>query len=116
MEPGGDRIKKDLSFRFRMKDLVRLHHFLGIEVLQSPGGEVVWFGQPTFTENLLKKYEMQHAKPAATASAADSKLVKRKDDEEGVDLSSGSRRSALSLHQNETGYLVRGGERSMILR
>ena len=55
-------------------------------MLQSPGGEVVWFGQPTFTENLLKKYEMQHAKPAATASAADSKLVKRKDGEEGVDL------------------------------
>lgn len=77
--------KEGLSARFKMKDLGRLHHFLGIEIVQNIEKGKVWFGQPTYTRKLLDKFGMRDSKPVSTASDSESKLVKKTDEEEDLD-------------------------------
>jgi len=78
-------VKDALSAKFDTKDMGKLHHFLGMSVAQDDTGECVWIGQPTYTENLLKKFRMQDCKPAGTFSDVSTKLEKAADEEEKVD-------------------------------
>ena len=50
-------VKRALSDKFEIKDMGKLHYFLGISVKQEKSG-AVWIGQPVYTESLLKKYGM----------------------------------------------------------
>jgi transposase InsO family protein len=83
-----DRIKevKDtLSQKFEIKDMGKLHHFLGISVVQDENRKTVWIGQPAYIENLLRKFEMEHCKPVSTPVNAGSKLEIAKEEEECVE-------------------------------
>ena len=68
-------VKKELGHRFEMKDLGKLHHFLGITVIQDQLAGTIWIGQPFYTEKTLQRYEMHECKPVSTPVNPDSKLV-----------------------------------------
>ena len=48
-------VKTALSASFDIKDLGKLHHFLGMNILHDDEKGEIWIGQPIYTENLLKK-------------------------------------------------------------
>jgi hypothetical protein len=54
--------------------------------VQAENRKTVWIGQPAYTENLLKKIEMEHCKPVSTPIIASSKLETAKDDEVPIPL------------------------------
>ncbi len=54
-------LKKLLKQEFEMKDLGKLHYFLGIEVIQYPKG--IWLLQRQYALNKLSKYGMTGCKP-----------------------------------------------------
>ncbi|KAK3726798.1 hypothetical protein QZH41_007205 [Actinostola sp. cb2023] len=54
-------VKQNISERFEVKDMGELKYFLGVQVIQEDGK--VWIGQPTYTENILKKFGMENCKP-----------------------------------------------------
>ena len=58
-----DHIKKLLSCLFEMKDMKELHYFLGIEVIQTPGG--IMPSQRHYILNILFKFGMTKCKPVA---------------------------------------------------
>lgn len=68
-----------------MKDLGKLHHFLGTEVVQDLAEGKVWFGQTTYTDVLLQKFGMENAKSVSTPSDHGSKLVKRSEEDDKID-------------------------------
>ena len=77
-------VKEILSQKFDIKDMGKLHYFLGIEVLQKQKTGDIWIGQSNYTENLLKKCNMQDSKPVSTPADASQKLVNAADGEECV--------------------------------
>ena len=56
------QVKNALAKEFEIKDLGKLHYFLGMSVVQDDENKSVWIGQPVYTENLLTKYSMQECK------------------------------------------------------
>jgi hypothetical protein len=54
-------LKKLLKQKFEMKDLGKLHYFLGIEVIHSPKG--IWLLQKQYALNKLSEYGMMGCKP-----------------------------------------------------
>jgi hypothetical protein len=68
-------VKEELSQNFEMKDLGPLHHFLGAKVIQDQVAGVIWIGQPSFTEKILRKFDMYDCKPVSTPVNPDVKLV-----------------------------------------
>lgn len=79
------RIKRELSSRFEMKDLGKMHYFLGVKVIQDPDMKQVWIGQPLYTERLLQKFQMQESKPVSTPVNPGVKLVKKTEQCESFD-------------------------------
>ena len=77
-------VKDTLSRKFEIKDMGKLHHFLGMSVVQNETRKTVWIGQTAYTENLLKKFEMEHCKPVSTPVNVGSKLEIAKDEEESI--------------------------------
>ena len=74
--PSDDKIaevKQSISERFEVKDMGELKYFLGKQVIQEDGK--VWIGQPSYTENILKKFGMENCKPVATPADPNSKLT-----------------------------------------
>ena len=55
------KVKDALSQRFDIKDLGRLHHFLGVIFELDEDIGCAWIGQRTYTSNLLEKYGMNIA-------------------------------------------------------
>ena len=68
-------VKEELSQNFEMKDLGPLHHFLGAEIIQDQLTRVIWIGQPSFTEKILRKFDMYDCKPVGTPVNPDVRLV-----------------------------------------
>ncbi len=66
-----------------MKDLGELNYFLGIQMKRDE--DHVWIEQPTFTKSILKKYNMQDAKPVKTPVGVSLKLLKATEDCDLVD-------------------------------
>ena len=69
-------IKEELAKQFVMKDMSKVHHFLGIKVIQNLNDEEVWIGQPAFTRSVLENFGMENSKPVTTPVDLSSKLVK----------------------------------------
>ena len=46
-------VKDKLSKHFEIKDVGRLHHFLGVTIEQDEESGIIWIVQPTYTTNLL---------------------------------------------------------------
>lgn len=57
-------VKKMLASRFKMKDLGRLRHFLGIDFNQSD--HCVTMSQAKYVEKILERFDMQNCKPRST--------------------------------------------------
>ena len=78
-------IKSALMETFDLKDLGELNHFLGVKIVQNHSAGTIWIGQPTYTEEVLKKFGMESCKPVATPAEAGQKLTKGTKDSEYVD-------------------------------
>ena len=50
------RVKRDITGPFDVKDLGELKHCVGVTMDQGQDG--TWIGQPTYTRNVLEKYNM----------------------------------------------------------
>ena len=79
-------VKKDLGDKFEVKDMGKLHHFLGTKVLQDKQNGEVWIGQPAYTQKVLCKFKMENAKAVDTPVDASSKPVKTNEDSESNDI------------------------------
>lgn len=90
-------VKSALSRKFDIKDMGKLHHFLGMTVVQDEAQGYVWIGQPAHTENLLKKFGMQDCKPVGTPADISTKLVKATEQEKCIDQ---------QLYQSAVGSLM----------
>ena len=78
-------MKDRLAKRFDIKDMGKLHHFLGMKVKQDETTGRVWIGQPGYTVKLLKRFRMDQAKPIATPVDSSNKLVKAMEEDEPFD-------------------------------
>ena len=58
----------------KMTNLGELHHFLGIEVLQSKNG--IFITQESYAKEILKKFKMENANPISTPCITGLKLNK----------------------------------------
>ena len=74
-------VKKELALRFDIKDMDRLHHFLGMKIVQDDTTGRVWIGQPAYTEALLKKFGMDEARTVATPVDSSMKLTKASEED-----------------------------------
>ena len=63
----------------------RLHHFLGMKIVQDETTGSVWIGQPAYTETLLEKFGMDQAKVIATPVDSSTKLVKATEEDDSFD-------------------------------
>ena len=61
-----DDAKKRISEKFDVKDMGKLHHFLGVKVIQNTQTGDIWIGQPNYTTELLLCFRMDESKPAET--------------------------------------------------
>ena len=71
-------MKEALSQKFDIKDMGKLHYFLGVQVLQDKKTGDTWVGQPAYTENLLAKCGMQNSKPVSTPADPGQKVIKKR--------------------------------------
>ena len=60
------KVKVSLSRKFDIKDMGKLHYFLGMQVVQDQQTGDTWIGQPNYIENLLRNFCMQDSKPVST--------------------------------------------------
>ena len=58
------KIKKELAEEFKMKDLGKLHSYLGLKIDIRDDG--IFLSQPVYLKNLLERFNMQDSKPAKT--------------------------------------------------
>ena len=63
----------------------KLHHFLGMKVVQDQKTGNVWIGQPAYAESVLQKFGMESANPVNTPIDPSTKLVKTTEDIDIVD-------------------------------
>ena len=80
-----EKVKKELSSKFDIKDLGELSYFLGMSIVQKQEEKVTWMGQPTYTQKLLTKTGMNDCKPVKTPVDPGHRLVKASEDEEALD-------------------------------
>ena len=78
-------VKQVFAKHFDIKDMGKLHYFLGMKVVQNDEAKEVGIGQPVYTHNLLQKFGMENAKPVKTTVDTCTKLVKATEDEEIFD-------------------------------
>ncbi len=78
-------VKTALSASFDIKDLGKLHHFLGMNIFHNDENGEIWIGQPIYTENLLKKYGMENSNPAKIPMDPSETFMKSTDLDERFD-------------------------------
>ncbi|KAJ9563755.1 hypothetical protein OSB04_008915 [Centaurea solstitialis] len=74
-----DEFKSSMKLEFDMSDLGKMRYFLGIEVVQSPGG--IFVCQRRYANEVLARFEMGNSNPVLNPIVPGSKLSK---DEEGT--------------------------------
>ena len=77
--------KDVLAQKFNIKDMGKLHYFLGTTVLHDEKSESIRIGQPVYTNNLLKKFGMQDCKAVSAPVDISTKLVNATSKDECVD-------------------------------
>lgn len=78
-------IKSKLSSYFNMKDMGRLHHFVGMKIVQDDKTGDVWIGQDCYAKDVLQRFGMENCKPAPTPMDPGLKLRAATDDDQIVD-------------------------------
>ena len=77
--------KRSLAGQFKMKDMGKLEYFLGVKIVLDLEAGSAWIGQPVYTQGILLKYGMEHAKPVNSPVDPSSKLVKAMEESESCD-------------------------------
>eukprot|EP00253_Pinus_taeda_P033305 PITA_33305 len=72
--------KKNLATEFDMKDLGRMHYFLGLEVWQQKGE--IFLGQGRYATEILKRFGMEDCRPMATPMITNWKKIDASDDKD----------------------------------
>ena len=88
------QVKANLVKWFQLNDSGELHYFLGVHVQQH--SIEIWIGQPTYTQAIIKKFGMEHCKPANSPVTPGAKLLKATEQSESVDA---------TLYQSAVGSL-----------
>ena len=57
----------------------KLHYFLGVKIAY-PGSGKIWIGQPAYTAEVLKRFQMENSKPTVTPIDTGGKLTKATED------------------------------------
>ena len=65
------KVKQNLSARFKMKDMGKLHYCLGITIEQDSEQKCLWMHQKQY---ILKKFGLSEAKPVSTPADLSTKL------------------------------------------
>ena len=76
------QVKQCLSKKVDIKDLGKLHHFLGLTVTLDEDQGCAYIAQLSYTRNLLEKFELQDWKPVSTPVYANAKLQKVNNEDE----------------------------------
>ena len=84
------------SQSFDIEDMGKLHYFLGVKIAY-PGSEKIWIGQPAYTEEVMKRFQMENSKPTATTIDNSAKLTK---------VTEGSKLFNQELYQSAIGSLL----------
>ena len=79
------KVKFALAERFDVMDLRVLKYFLDVKIVQNHRAGTIWIGQPTYTEEVMKKFGMENCKPLATPIEVGLKLMKGTEDSGYVD-------------------------------
>ena len=79
------KAKSDISRQFDAEDMGELHHFLGVKVIQKHSTGEIWIGQPTYSKDLLEKFNMSHSNPTDTPVDVGTKLIKKQEGEDSFD-------------------------------
>ena len=74
----------------------KLHYFLGVKIAY-PGSGKIWIGQPAYTAEVLKRFQMENSKPTATPIDTGAKLTKATEDRKLFNQ---------ELHQSAIGSLL----------
>lgn len=72
-----DRLKKELSKSFDMKDLGAAQHILGMKISRDRSARKLWLSQERYIERVLERFNMVNSKPVSTPLAAHFKLSTR---------------------------------------
>ena len=70
--------------KFEIKDMGKLHHFLGVKIVYMKENKI-WIGQQTYTTEILKKFQMENSKPVSTPTEHGTKLAKTSTESRLVD-------------------------------
>ena len=87
-------LKDALTNHFDIKNLGQVNSFCGVKIIQNLEK---WVGQPSYTESILKHFNMRDAKAAKTPVNSSLKLIKALDDSECMDQ---------ELYQSAVGKLL----------
>ena len=109
------QIKQDICRKFAVKDLGKLHHFLGMKVVQDDATGDVWVGQPVYVDKVLKKFGMQEAKAVSTPVDTSAKLTRADGETEEKIESVGGWVFTISIDRNTTRYLLGCWKRCQVL-
>ena len=77
-------VKQALCKQFKMKDMGKLHYFLGVKVIPKPETGQLWFGQSAYMKDVLEKFGMDNSKPVSTPAVVSEKLIKATDDDKKI--------------------------------
>lgn len=70
------QLKDDLSHRFKMKDLGKLHYCLGISMSMDEDNGIIHLNQGRYLLKILERYGLVEAKPVSTPADPNVKLLK----------------------------------------
>ena len=71
------KLKRELSKMFDMKDLGSAKRILGMEILQDKKAGKLWLSQERYIERMLVRFNMKNSKPVSKPLASHFKLSKR---------------------------------------
>ena len=71
---GMQKVKLTLADQFKIKDMGRLHYYLGVSIIQDEG--CIWLHQKQYVLNMLKRFGLTEAKTVSTPADLSVKLVK----------------------------------------
>lgn len=80
-----ERFKGNMKSEFKMTDLGSLTYFLGIELVYTNKGIVLY--QRKYTQEVLKRFHMEHCNEAATPAETNVKLLRRESENQLMALS-----------------------------
>ena len=61
-----EKLKRELSKMFDMKDLSSAKRILGMEILQDKKASKMWLSQERYIERMLERFNMKNSKPIST--------------------------------------------------